>query len=69
MSRSADYTIQGFLYQFNKTLLEILKAQADSIITVEGNPQPHSQSVEVHKEWQEQWRDITFSDVIDRWRK
>ncbi len=36
MSRTADYTIQGFLYQFNKTLLEILKAQDDSVITVEG---------------------------------
>lgn len=33
------------------------------------DPQPHSQSVKVHKEWQEQWREITFSDVIDRWRK
>ena len=33
------------------------------------NPEPHSQSVKVHKEWQENWRDITFSDVIDRWRK
>jgi hypothetical protein len=36
MSRSADYTIKGFLYQFNKTLLEILNADDDSIITVEG---------------------------------
>jgi hypothetical protein len=36
MSRTADYTIQGFHYQFNKTLLEILKAPDDAIITVEG---------------------------------
>jgi hypothetical protein len=36
MSRSADYTIKGFLYQFNKTLLEILNSQDDGIITVEG---------------------------------
>ena len=36
MSRSADYTIQGFLYQFNKTVLEILKADDDETITVEG---------------------------------
>ncbi len=36
MPRSADYTIQGFLYQFNKTALEILKAQEDDTITVEG---------------------------------
>lgn len=33
------------------------------------DPEPHSQSVKVRKEWQEQWRDITFADVIDRWRK
>lgn len=36
MPRAADYTIQGFLYQFNKTALEILKAQTDDAITVEG---------------------------------
>ena len=36
MTRSADYTIQGFLYQFNKTLLEILKEADDSQITIEG---------------------------------
>lgn len=36
MPRSADYTIQGFLYQFNKTALEILRAQDDDAITVEG---------------------------------
>jgi hypothetical protein len=36
MPRTADYTIQGFLYQFNKTLLEILKASEDSSVTVEG---------------------------------
>jgi len=36
MSRSADYTIQGFLYQFNKTALEILKSHGDDIITIEG---------------------------------
>ncbi len=36
MPRTADYTIQGFLYQFNKTAVEILKAQDDDTITVEG---------------------------------
>ncbi|MDY0280876.1 MAG: hypothetical protein RBR35_09985 [Salinivirgaceae bacterium] len=36
MPRTADYTIQGFLYQFNKTACEILKAQDDDTITVEG---------------------------------
>jgi hypothetical protein len=33
------------------------------------NPEPHSQSVRVHQEWKEPWRDITFADVIGRWRK
>lgn len=36
MSRAADYTIKGFLYQFHKTLLEILAANPDAIISVEG---------------------------------
>ncbi len=36
MPRTADYTIQGFLYQFNKTALEILTAQDDDKVTVEG---------------------------------
>ena len=36
MGRSADYTIQGFLYQFNQTLSELLKAADDDVITIEG---------------------------------
>lgn len=36
MSRTADYTIQGFVYQFNKTLVEILSANDNSTIAVEG---------------------------------
>ena len=32
-------------------------------------PEPHSQSVKVHKEWKELWRDVVFSQVIERWRK
>lgn len=32
-------------------------------------PEPHSQSVRFHKEWKEPWRDITFGEVISRWRK
>ncbi|GKX39623.1 hypothetical protein SOASR014_33620 [Pectobacterium carotovorum subsp. carotovorum] len=36
MGRSADYTIQGFLYQFNLTLAELLKAADDAEITIEG---------------------------------
>jgi hypothetical protein len=36
MDRSADYTIQGFLYQFNKTLSEILSSPDDAEISIEG---------------------------------
>ncbi len=32
-------------------------------------PEPHSQSVCFHKEWKGPWRDVTFADVIRRWRK
>lgn len=35
-SRVADYTIKGFLYQFHKTILEILSSGTDDEITVEG---------------------------------
>ncbi|UOG93422.1 MAG: hypothetical protein L3K52_06725 [Candidatus Thiothrix sulfatifontis] len=34
--RIADSTIKGFLYQFNKTILEIVNADREDIITVEG---------------------------------
>jgi hypothetical protein len=33
------------------------------------NPQPHSQTVAFHKEWMDLWRNVTFKDVISRWRK
>jgi uncharacterized protein len=33
------------------------------------DPQPDSKSVRFHREWQEPWRDVTFSKVIARWRK
>lgn len=33
------------------------------------DPEPHSQSVRVHEEWKALWRDVTFADVIGRWRK
>ncbi|MFQ6291565.1 hypothetical protein ACLMO3_14545 [Yersinia enterocolitica] len=36
MGRSADYTIHGFLYQFNLTLAELLKAEDEAEITIEG---------------------------------
>jgi hypothetical protein len=31
-------------------------------------PEPQSRSVRVHSEWKELWRDVTFKDVIARWR-
>ncbi|MBC5831558.1 hypothetical protein [Vibrio metschnikovii] len=34
--RVADSTIKGFLYQFNKTILEIANADDEDVITVEG---------------------------------
>lgn len=33
------------------------------------NPEPHSQSVMVHQEWKQPWREVAFADVIGRWRK
>lgn len=36
MDRSADDTIAGFNYQFNKSILEILKAEYNTNITLEG---------------------------------
>jgi hypothetical protein len=33
------------------------------------SPQPQSESVKFHQEWQYPWRDITFANVISRWRK
>lgn len=35
-SRVANYTIQGFIYQFNVTLLAILNSADDAVVTVEG---------------------------------
>ncbi|GGX29877.1 hypothetical protein [Undibacterium squillarum] len=36
MKRTADSTIKGFLYQFNKTIISVVGATAGEIITVEG---------------------------------
>lgn len=36
MSRTADYTIKGFLYQFNKTLLDLIRSDEGDVVTVEG---------------------------------
>lgn len=32
-------------------------------------PEPKSQSVKFHTEWQHPWKDVTFDAVVKRWRK
>lgn len=33
------------------------------------NPQPKSQSIKFQDEWQKNWKDISFDEVIKRWKK
>jgi DNA helicase HerA-like ATPase len=33
------------------------------------NPEPKSQSIDFQTEWQSDWKDIKFEDVIKRWKK
>jgi len=33
------------------------------------NPQPKSQSIKFQDEWQKTWKDISFDEVIKRWKK
>lgn len=33
------------------------------------NPEPKSQSIRFNHEWQKPWKDVTFEEVIKRWRK
>lgn len=33
------------------------------------SPEPQSQTVKIYREWRKDWRDISFTDVIKRWRK
>jgi DNA helicase HerA-like ATPase len=33
------------------------------------NPEPKSQSIDFQTEWQSNWKDIKFEDVIKRWKK
>lgn len=41
-----------------------------SVVKIEmPNPEPKSQSVKVLTEWNKEWLDVTFEDVIKRWRK
>jgi hypothetical protein len=67
MSRTADYTIQGFLYQFNKTLLEILNAPDDAVITIEGiediDVSTPSMHTAIQCKYHETKRSFTASDI------
>lgn len=33
------------------------------------DPEPKSESIKFHSQWENEWTDVTFSDVITRWRK
>ena len=33
------------------------------------NPEPKSESIKFHNKWNENWKDVTFDDVIKRWKK
>lgn len=33
------------------------------------NPEPKSASIDTYKEWAESWKDITFGEIVERWRK
>ena len=33
------------------------------------DPEPKSESIKFHSQWENDWTDVTFSDVITRWRK
>jgi len=33
------------------------------------NPEPKSESIKFHKEWTEEWKEVSFNDVIKRWKK
>jgi DNA helicase HerA-like ATPase len=33
------------------------------------DPEPKSESIKFHTQWENEWKEITFSEVITRWRK
>lgn len=33
------------------------------------NPEPKSESIKFHKKWTEDWKEVSFDDVIKRWKK
>jgi hypothetical protein len=83
LTNDADQNYVRRLFPDNtNTITEILPSLAPGECVVVGDavllpavikmplpcPQPHSQSIQVHSKWTEPWREISFSDVITRWR-
>ncbi|WP_299255898.1 ATP-binding protein [uncultured Aquimarina sp.] len=33
------------------------------------DPEPKSESIKFHSQWENEWKEVTFSEVITRWRK
>jgi hypothetical protein len=75
--------IRRLLPENSKAVTDVLPNLADGECVVVGDavlfpavvqmempdPQPQSQTVKIYKEWQKDWRDVAFADVIKRWRK
>jgi len=53
--------------------LETLKYQdlaIQSVVKLDmPNPEPKSQSIKFQDEWQKDWKEASFVDVIKRWKK
>jgi uncharacterized protein len=77
-----DY-IRRLLPDSSNAITDILPNLADGECVVVGDavpfpavvqmdmpsPEPQSQTVKIYKEWQKKWKDVSFIDVIKRWRK
>ena len=33
------------------------------------NPRPQSENISVHQKWQEEWKEIVFSEIVTKWQK
>ena len=70
MQRVAEYTIKGFLYQFNKSLLTILESSRDAVVTVEGIDEDielveHGQLTAIQCKYHEAIETFTLSSVYE----
>lgn len=75
--------IKGLLPENSSTIADILPSLSageclivgdatliPSVVKMEEpNPKPKSESIKFHDIWQKDWKDITFEDVIKRWKK